>query len=166
MSNRSHRRKILLPKVILAEITAAKKQVGNLYYEFKARVITEKPDQMKLRQMIEDVMQVVSDKCTSELAKLAYLRGFSIMLKRVGGPIKSADDLYDEAMGNSKAKDGPSDASIKQAMEMLGMSAPPDGDAAGAASDTSSPSPLAGASDETPARPRFRRSYPTIPPAE
>lgn len=127
-ANRKLRRHIIPTKKFEAEIREGKKQVGDIYYEFRRRVLVEKPSQVQLRELIEECMARVKAKVTNDCVKLAYLRGFSIMLERVGGPIKSADDLYDEAVGDMKGQEGPTDESILQAMEMLGIECPPKGE--------------------------------------
>ena len=95
-----------------------------------------------------------------------FFRAFDIMLNKVGGPVQSADDLYDEAVDGKKAE-GPSEESIQQAAHMLGMELPPaDGEHSGASGTTTATGDAAPdhASDTRPS-PRFRRSY-DAPPAD
>lgn len=170
--NRKYNRSIQLPRKIQGEINSAKALCSIIYHAMKREIIVgTSQGTMNQTAVRERIMQAKKDfdrklphggpKSGFQLARLAYFRALDMMLAKVGGPVNSADDLFDEAIKNEIRAEGPDEASINEAMRMLGM-LPPEGSGPASAPAAVGDAALGHAPDTAP-QPRFRRTYDAPP---
>lgn len=151
------KRKLDPEAVKRAEAKAGKEIVRKIYFEWKVGVQRMYPITTdKVRQSIVDVIAAVKASTAPGWVQLPYIRGFEIMLEKVGGAMLSADELFDNAIKveSGESEEGPTDESIRQAMKLLGMKELPTGDDASASPDS------VNLPDSAPHR-RLRTSYGT-----
>lgn len=108
-----------------AEINAGCEAVRKIYNNWRYEMTRKRPmigkpvTNIDLRYSLMECVILVHKNVKSAPVRLIAVRGFEEMLKRIGGPIQSPDQAFDEAMREKDEKTGPDEQSIHAAIEEL-----------------------------------------------